>query len=54
MAFIHVEPLETVVTKRAEHLYAAHAEDNFLTESVVGVTTVEPMRQRAVPVRVLG
>jgi hypothetical protein len=54
MAFIHMKPLECVVTERAEHIHATYAEDYFLTESVVGVAPVQPMRQGTVPVRILG
>lgn len=42
------------MTERAEHLHTTHAEDNFLTESVVRVAPVQPMRQRAVPGRIFG
>jgi hypothetical protein len=30
------------VTERAEHIHATHAEDHFLTESVVGVAPAQP------------
>jgi hypothetical protein len=54
MAFVHMKPLERVVTERTEHVHATHTEDNLLAEPVVRVAPVQPMRQRPVPIRIFG
>ena len=45
MAFVHVEPLQTFVAQRVDHVLTAHTEDDFLAESVLCIAAVKPMHQ---------
>jgi len=52
MAFVHVINVYAV-TQGVEHAHAAHAQDDFLLQTVVGVASVEVIGQTAIPGRVL-
>jgi hypothetical protein len=54
VAFVHVEAVQLVVSQRAQNANAADAEQNFLAQAVVGITTVQAAGERAVYVGIAG
>jgi hypothetical protein len=51
MAFVHVEAIQSVVSKRAQHSYSADAENDLLAQPII-VAAVKKMRQHAIVVDV--
>jgi hypothetical protein len=45
MTFIEVETLKPAITERLKHLYAALAEDKFLAEPIVAISSIEGVSQ---------
>src|ERR1700732_4037915 len=54
MSRIHFIARQIVVTERAQHAYAADAQEYFLAEAVIGVSTVQASREVTVALRVGG
>jgi hypothetical protein len=49
VSFVHVKPVDLVVSQRPEHADSADAENHFLTNSVVLLASVKRVREPAVP-----
>jgi hypothetical protein len=52
VAFVHVEAIRSVVSKRAQHPHAADAENDLLAQPIKFVAAVKKMRQGAIVVGV--
>src|SRR3989337_3805774 len=52
MSFIHMKSLDTIVSKSPKHSDAAHAQNNFLTEPVMLISSVKEMGECSVPLRI--